>query len=385
MLIRSGSRYLVDSLILSLILAAVLQTCSAPVGSPEICETRSTTDLSRRLVPLSEFRSGGVPKDAIPSIHNPVLVDFRQADTWLDPDAPVLVAESGGRVHGYPLEILLWHEIVNDTIGGVPIAVTYCPLCSAPFVYARRLGERTLSFGTTGKLRRSDLVMYDSQTESWWQQYTGECLVGELAGAKLDLVPSVILSYESLKSAYPGARILSRSTGFHRSYGYTPYIGYEKEKGRPRLFEGIIDKRLPPLERVAGVSAGNSRRAYRLASFDDNPVLNDEVGGAPIVVIRTGIASRDLDAMKISDSDSVPTVAAFKRIVSGRRLDFYKDGQLVRDRQTGSVWSSGGLCLSGSLKGQQMLPVNLARTFSFAWFAFYRDSDLYLDRDHFGE
>ena len=142
--------------------------------------TRSTewpkTDFSKTLVDLSEIQSGGPPKDGIPPIDEPSFDSADEADTWLDPREPVVVVSLNQQVKAYPLQILTWHEIVNDELGGVPISVTFCPLCNATIVFDRRLGERVLDFGTTGRLRKSDLVMYDRQTESWWQQFTGQAI-----------------------------------------------------------------------------------------------------------------------------------------------------------------------------------------------------------------
>jgi hypothetical protein len=148
------------------------------------------TDFSQHSVPLSEFQSGGPPRDGIPPIDNPRYVSPAEADTWLAPDEPVIaVALEQDDEHvvarAYPLQILLWHEIVNDTLGETPVTVTFCPLCYTAVAYDRRLepGGTIYDFGTTGNLRHSDLVMWDRQTESWWQQFSGEAIVGELTGA----------------------------------------------------------------------------------------------------------------------------------------------------------------------------------------------------------
>lgn len=142
------------------------------VGAAQSDEWR--TDFTKHTVPMEEIVSGGPPKDGIPAIDDPDFVSIRDAGRWLDGREPVIVVENAGDARAYPYQILIYHEIVNDVVGGRPLSVTYCPLCNTALVFERRHGERLLDFGTTGRLRHSDMVMYDRQTESWWQQATGE-------------------------------------------------------------------------------------------------------------------------------------------------------------------------------------------------------------------
>ena len=195
--------------------------------------SRWETDFSKHSVPLEEIVSGGPPKDGIPAIDDPAFVSVATADRWLAPRSPVMVVERGGEVKAYPLAILMYHEIVNDRVGGVPVAVTYCPLCNTALVFDRRVGRRTLDFGTTGRLRHSDLVMYDRQTESWWQQASGEAIVGELTGTRLEFLPANILAWERARTLYPELAALSKETGHARRYGTSPYAGYDRPGGRP--------------------------------------------------------------------------------------------------------------------------------------------------------
>ncbi len=215
------------------------------------------TDFTMRTVSLTEFRSAQT-RDGIPSIDDPVYIPQSEAGEWLQEREPVLVLEIDGDVRAYPLQILLFHEIVNDDVGDTPVAVTYCPLCNSAVVFDRRVGERLLDFGVSGNLRFSDLVMYDRQTDSWWQQLTGEALVGELAGTQLDFIPAPIVSWEEFQRAHPEGVVLSRETGFRRPYGFNPYQGYDT--GRPWLAEAYRDRRLPAMERV--VASARARRPW---------------------------------------------------------------------------------------------------------------------------
>src|SRR5215207_7829480 len=165
------------------------------------------TEFSEHSVPLAEFTGGGPPKDGIPSIDEPKFVSVADADQFLASREPVAVIELGGEVRAYPLQILTWHEIVNDEIAGEPVAVTYCPLCNSTVAFRREVEGRPVEFGTTGMLRNSDLVMYDRATESWWQQITAEAVVGERTGKMLDVLPSQILSWVELRRLHPNAEV----------------------------------------------------------------------------------------------------------------------------------------------------------------------------------
>src|SRR5919201_2946455 len=215
-----------------------------------------STDWSKHSVPYSQFCSGGRQRAGIPPIDHPKVVPIAKMGNALDDRAPVMVVQQGRAVRAYPLEILVWHEIVNDVLGGRPIAVTYCPLCNSALVFDRRMGRITLTFGTTGNLRNSDLVMWDRQTQSWWQQFTGEALVGTFTGRRLNALSSQTLSWGEFKRRYPAGTVLSLHTGFDRPYGENPYAGYETDPSPSSFFTGKTDASLPAKERVAAVFAG---------------------------------------------------------------------------------------------------------------------------------
>jgi hypothetical protein len=209
------------------------------------------TDFSRASVDFGEILSGGPPKDGIPSIDDPQFVPVSAADD-LAPTEPAMTLEIGGDARAYPLRVLIWHEIVNDVVGGVPVAVTYCPLCNSGLAFDRRVDGRVLEFGTTGKLRHSDLVMYDRQTESWWQQFLGEAIVGELTGTRLEMLPARMESIERFAERHPDGRVLVPNDPGMRRYGANPYEGYDSAPA-PFLFRGEYDGPVPPLARVVAV------------------------------------------------------------------------------------------------------------------------------------
>ncbi len=334
---------------------------------------RWRTDFSKHTVPLDEIVSGGPPKDGIPAIDRPDFVTVQQADGWLDDREPVAVVSIGAEVKAYPLQILIWHEIVNDVVDGVPVAVTFCPLCNTTLSFDRRLDGHLLDFGTTGRLRHSDLVMYDRQTESWWQQATGEGIVGEYAGRQLTFIASPLVNWETFKRRFPAGRVLSRKTGHRRSYGRNPYAGYDSPTGRPMslFFQAEVDERLPAMERVVAVTVGGETAAYPFSALARARVTNDQLGGVPVVVWWAPGTASALDASRIADGRDVGSSAVFDRRVGSRVLSFESVGDgRFRDHQTGSTWDALGRAIDGDLLGTQLDAIPHGNHFWFAWAVF---------------
>jgi hypothetical protein len=276
--------------------AETAKRCPAP---PEI-GSGFRTDFCRHLVPLLAFQSGGPGKDGIPALNHPRFAPASSVG-WLAFREPVIELAVGRDVRAYPLQILIWHEIVNDRVGGVPVAVTFCPLCNTAIVFDRRVGGHTLSFGTTGNLRNSDLVMYDRQTQSWWQQFGGEALVGHYAGTSLRQLPARIVAWREFARRYPHGLVLTRKTGFSRPYGQNPYTGYDDASSPP--FSGAAhanDHRLPPKERVVFLERGRDAAAVPFSVLQRRDLVRITVGGHDLVVRwRAGVASA-------LDSGSIP-------------------------------------------------------------------------------
>lgn len=208
-------------------------------------------DLSRSAIVLSDLVSGGPPRDGIPAIDAPQRLPVAVAAPGLGRDEPVITVAGACGAVAYPFRILIWHEIVNDRVCGRPVAITYCPLCNAAMVFDRRAGGRLLNFGTTGRLRHSDLVMYDRETETFWQQFTGQSLMGTLHPAQLTPVPARIESIAAFQSRHPAGHVLAPPmTG--RPYGRNPYVGYDRAPA-PFLYKGRMPAGLEPMERVVRV------------------------------------------------------------------------------------------------------------------------------------
>jgi len=333
------------------------------------------TDFSKHSVSLDEILSGGPPKDGIPAIDDPDFVSVDEADGWIGEREPIVVFEHDGAVRGYPWQILIWHEIVNDEVAGMPVSVTYCPLCNTAIAFDRRVGDLLLDFGTTGKLRHSDLVMYDRQTETWWQQATGEAIIGDLTGTTLTFLPAPTVSWSDFKKEYPDAEVLSRDTGHNRPYGSSPYAGYDT--GRPFLFRGAVDGRLPTMARVVVVKSGEAAVVYPLETLGEEQVINYQVGAAEVVLFfRAGTASA-VDAGRIDRGRDVGTPAVYSRTVDGRTLTFRADGDGFVDKETGTRWNFFGEAVSGPLSGARLDKVVHYVPFWFAWAAFAPDTPIY--------
>jgi hypothetical protein len=335
------------------------------------------TDFSRHTVPYSDIVSGGVPRDGIPPLDIPMFDSTADAETWLEGHEPVIAFEMDGDARAYPLQVLTWHEIVNDKVGGVPVTVTFCPLCNSAIVFDRRLDGVIHDFGTSGKLRNSDLIMWDRQTESWWQQLTGEGIVGELAGKRLTFLPAAIVSFSDFRDASPDGKVLSRDTGYDRPYGRNPYSGYDRADNPPFLFDGDSDGRLQPKERVAAATIGDVDVAFPFSVLEQERAVNYTVDGQDVVVFfKSGTASA-LDASSISESRDVGATGLFSAEVDGRKLTFQSDGARFVDNETGSVWNILGHATEGALAGTRLTPIVHGNHFWFAWGAFKPDTLIY--------
>ena len=184
--------------------AMIFAAGQATAGAERFKRAWPNTDFSIASVDFDDIMSGGPARDGIPPIDQPEFVTVAEESELADTE-PLISISINGDARGYPLRILMWHEIVNDEVGGIPVTVTFCPLCNTALVFDRRVDGQVLDFGTSGNLRNSDLVMYDRQTESWWQQFLGEAIVGAMTGTVLDLIPARIESFARFRERFPAA------------------------------------------------------------------------------------------------------------------------------------------------------------------------------------
>ena len=341
------------------------------------------TDLSQHTVPLEDihfdtFDGGSVSlaratledfealRDQIPPIEQPVYVDAGDIDILEDDDLILGYVTETGQAYAYPVKILNFHEIVNEEFDGVPLLVTYCPLCRSGVVYDRRLDGRELTFGNTSALFDNDMVMYDHQTNSYWWHIAGRGIVGELSGAELEPLPSSMSTWRDWRERHPETLVLSTDTGFSRPYDHDPFDGFREEVNAgqrpfPDAEASVREDRLDDGEEVIGVVLDGLARAYPLRILGDAAV-NDELADVPLVVFS---------------SSEGPTGTVFERRLNGEVVTFeFADGRF-RDQQTDSIWDIEGRAIEGPLAGSQLEPVPSRSSFWFAFVASFPETEVF--------
>jgi len=351
-------RLLSVALVLALVVVgAVAFTNSRGAGN------QAVQGVAKHVVPSDQIVSGGPPPDGIPSIDNPKFVTAAAASAFLsdsfdDSFQWVIGINYNGDVRAYPLQILVWHEIVNDVVGGTPMAITYCPLCFSTAAYVRVINGTPVQFGTSGKLYNNNLVMYDRLTKSLWSQVWGEAIQGKLTGTKLQTVPIDVLTWSDWKKLYPNTLVLSRQTGFSRPYGHDPYGGYYTSN--QILFPlSHLDTKLPPKTVVYGLVLGNESKAYPLDNIT-RPIMMDSFAGKTFLLWKAGFGVRFFDSS-----------------VNGITLHFKDANGTAIDLETSSTWSYDGIAISGTLAGSRLTRYTTETGFWFAWAAFYPDTQIF--------
>lgn len=348
-----------------------------PTGPSALVDMRAA-DFPEPLVPVEEIISGGPPPDGIPPIDNPVFVPVADFADILDPAEPVVAIDIDDDARAYPVRAMVWHEIVNDVVGGVPVAVTYCPLCNSAVSYVREINGVETTFGTSGRLFASALVMYDRATESLWTHYDGRAVVGVLTGTQLEPVPSPLLSWGDFRENYPTGQVLDWTrTGHDRDYGRNPYVGYDDPTTTPLLFLGTVDDRAVAKQRVVGVAVDDAAAAFTLESVagGEAKATNAEVGGTPVAILWKAGQSSALDTGDQSTGRDVGSVGVFDPVLDGELLTFTAVGDGFVDDPTGSTWTITGEAIDGPLAGSRLTRLDHLDTFWFAW-ATYRPSTI---------
>jgi hypothetical protein len=338
---------------------------------PSALDSMRSEEFPEPLVDPGEIFPGGPPPDGIPPIDAPAFVAVDAADEWLDDAEAVVALEVDDDARAYPVQVLIWHEIVNDTVGGIPVSITYCPLCNSAVTYRRTIDGVETTFGTSGRLFASALVMYDRATESLWTHFDGRAVVGVLTGRTLEPVPSPLLSWADFKAAHPDGKVLDRdATGWDRSYGTNPYAGYDDPEAEPFLFRGRVDDRAAAMRRVVGVALGDTTAAWPLDALADGAASasNTGLGGAPLVILWKAGQSSALDRSEVAAGTDVGSVGVFDPTVGGRRLTFAAAGDgTFADDETGTRWDVTGTAIEGDLAGTRLERIPHLDTFWFAW------------------
>ncbi|MBI4329293.1 MAG: DUF3179 domain-containing protein [Chloroflexi bacterium] len=320
-----------------------------------------------------------INKNGILPIYSPLSVTIEEAEKleWMVPNHPVVAVAVNGEARAYPLGVLLHHEIVNDVLGGEPLAVTFSPYTASVLVFRRTVQEKTLAFGTTGAVRHANVVLWDDLTESWWQQGTGEAIVGEMVGTKLEQLPASVVPLAEFKASYPQGQVLSPNSApsaYRSAYETNPYLRYDGPVARPAGSPSQPDRRLPATERVVGLTVGQKHLAVPLALLRDRSVFSTELDGQAVSIFyKKGMLS-PLDTTKIATAREIGAAGVFDPHLNGERLEFsFENGQIL-DTGTRSTWSLLGIALEGPLAGKSLTPLVHQVSFWFAWAAFYSDT-----------
>jgi hypothetical protein len=340
---------------------------SGSVGTTRVMATGRTG----RAWSLDDFarniQSGGPPKDGIPPIDRPRYVAASEAGRFLDADDVVFGFERAGVVKAYPQKILVWHEIVNEEVGGEPVSITYCPLTGSTVAFRGRgttVAGATLTFGTTGKLVNSNLLMYDRPTDSEWPQVLGTAITGRRRSQVLEEWPTVWTTFGRWRRRHPDTLVLSTDTGFFRAYGTDPYGSYARtgtyyDSGEPFFPVMASDRRFPAKHVVVGVKTDAGRLAIPKAAAVRARAVNTGLGETPVGALYDA----ELDAVRV-----------FSRSLAGRVLTFQVDGEAYADEATGGRWTAAGRCETGPLCGAELRPLPAFDVMWFAWYAFYPDT-----------
>jgi len=375
-----GSRNLISAIVAGVVIMMTNQcSLSASASMSNVEDVWKAegwkTDFSKSKVPFDQILSGGPGRDGIPPIYNPDFESVTEAKAWLAPTEPVIVVEFNSQARAYPLRILTWHEIVNDRIGDTAFFVTFCPLCNAAVVYDSRIDGRIHHFGVSGKLRNSDMVMWDHESESWWQQLSGEGIVGKYSGRRLKILPSQLLSFDTFAQLRPDGKVLSQETGHRRDYGRNPYIEYDS--GSP--FFPIFDhqQKLPKLQRVIGFHSKKQSYALDLGRLKNRKFARVRLpDGSEKVIFHLSSANSALDRERISASKKVPHVTVWDLEHRDGFLDLiYRDGYLY-DKKTRIAWNALGEGFQEGRKIDQLKSSKAGVYFAFAWFGFYPKTTL---------
>ena len=334
----------------------------------------------RTLVDPAGIRSGGPSPEGIPTIDDPSFQRASEVDELVEAE-PVVAVAINGDARAYPIRVLTLHELVNDTVGGVPVTVSYCPLCNSAVTYDRRVADRVLDFGTSGSLYQSSLVMYDRQTQSLWTHFDGKAVVGHLAGAQLDFYPTQIIAWSEWSQENPEGQVLVGEAGGRSldAYGRNPYVGYESSDSllNPSFQSEAIDERLPGKERVIGLrSTEGEAVAIRHSHLREAQVVELTFNGLPLVVWNLPGATSAIDARVVYEGQDVGTTGVFSALIGDIALTFEAAEGGFRDRETGTLWSVTGKATAGTFEGTQLTPQEFLDTFWFAWSTFNKSTTI---------
>lgn len=344
------------------------------------------TDTTKYSIDKSEIQIV-MPKGSFPKLDYPKFLNKTEGLKAYFAKEPVIAIEINGKAKAYPLNILTFHEIANDSLGGVPILASYCPLCNSALVFNRKLKhqnkEYLLEFEVSGMLRKSDMVMLDRNTETLWQQLMGKGIVGKLDQAQLEILPSMIISVETFFKRYPTGKMMSNKTNdekLKKEYGHNPYKKYDDLSAAPykRFFKKKdISQKLPPMERIVDIEADGEYKIYTFTKVEKKRVINDTFKSKNVVLFFQKGTVSILDENRLTESKDIGSISVFNRNFKGKLLTFKTKGEHFVDCETNSNWDALGYCFKGELQGSQLRIELHSNHFAFAWFAFHPKTIIY--------
>jgi len=369
---------------LSLIIFA-LSYSFGQIKNPKNLPYNWSTDTTNHTVDVSEI-SLAAPKDALPTLDFPKFINKNDKSFNFYEYEPVIVISFKGETKAYPLSLLTMFELSNDSLGGEQLMITFCPMCNAAMVFNRKINkdnkEYLLTFGISGLLMHNDMIMYDKQTNTWWEQLMGEAIVGELAGTELKMMRALIISVKDYYDRYPEGKILS-SEGINivdKTSGHRPFYHLNhdnKHIDSTYYLPEKVDNRLPPLERVLDIHVEDHIKIYPFSAIAKKGVINEVFDNMHFVIFYHKDMVSVLDEDKLSKSKHIGSATAFRSNLEGVNYTFHKKGNYFFDNQTHSTWDITGYCKEGVLKEKQLMILPHSNHFAFAYLAFFPDAEIY--------
>jgi len=351
-------------------IAILSLACSKEENDPAGSNPGNTGGNETWLIPADQVFNGGPGKDGIPSIDAPQFSPPASIDGigFLTPNDLIIGVKVGDEVRGYPHPIMDWHEIVNDEVDSLPLAITYCPLTGTAIGWQRVLNGNTTTFGVSGLLYNTNLMPYDRATNSVWSQMLLTSVNGTEIGTEIETYPLIETTWEHWKNLYPESKVLDVRTGFNRSYGQYPYGDYKTNQSLLLFPVENEDSRLPAKERGLGVSVGAQSRFYRFQHFTGGEVVahNDELNGTDIIV--AGSSSRNF--LVAYNAEVEPGVVLNFSPVEGQ-------GKIIMKDEQGNSWTIFGEAVEGPYEGQRLKPLTSYIGMWFAWAAFHPEIEVF--------
>jgi hypothetical protein len=365
----------------------LLLLCSAGAqpANPKHLPYQWTTDTSTHKVDLSELTIATI-KDELPTLDYPKFIHRTDKLYNFYDHEPVIAITFSGQSKAYPLSLLTLFELSNDSLGGKQLMITYCPMCNAAIVYNRKVkkdgSEYLLNFGISGLLMHNDMVMYDKETNSWWEQLMGSAIVGKMTGTDLEMMPALLISAKDYFDRFPQGEILSPE-GIHllgKRHNHRPFHHLnhtDNTLDTTFYLPEKVDPRLPPLERVLDIHTPDHTIIFPFHVLAEKQVVNEVSDKLHYTIFYHSETVTVLDEDKLSRSKKVGSATAFRSVQGKDTFTFTKAGDYFKDEQTGSTWDITGYCREGPAKGRQLWILPHSSHFAFAYLAFFPESIIY--------